>query len=140
MTVRSIILMPLLAVLGALYMQTGGDPGDVVDGLTRATPLENWQIIAAAVGPGIMALIIRSSWSRSTQTYATIAVSVGTAFVVALLSDPGIIVPEVVIRGLELFALTVISYYGAWKPTGAAPKIEAATGGKPLALAGPGPA
>lgn len=100
---------------------------DVADGLEKATPLQNWQVIAGLVLPGILALVIQTGWSRSLQATVSMGAAMAVSVVAALLSDGSFVVPEVIVRGLETFAVAITMYYGLWKPTGIAPKIEAAT-------------
>lgn len=111
--------------LAALLMQAN----DVATGLDKATPIENWQVISALILPLIMAVIIQSSWSRGLQATATMVVALVWTFVYQILTDQSMVIPEIVVRGLELFALAIPFYYGLYKPTGIAPKIEAATSG-----------
>jgi len=110
----------VLALLTLLYAQA-----DVV--MDQSSPLQNWQVIEAFLLPLVMALIIQSHWPRSVQAILTfIGAFVATALTRYFMGEYGP-VQEAVIQGVELFAITIPIYYGLWKPTTVAPKIEAAT-------------
>lgn len=93
----------------------------------RPTPLENWQVLSALILPLVMAFIIQSHWSRGAQAVATMAVSLVWTFIAKTLSDDTIVIPQMIVQALELFALTIPMYYGVWKPLQVTQKIEAAT-------------
>lgn len=100
---------------------------NVAGTLDHSTPIQNWQVVSAFLLPLVMAVIIQSHWSKGLQAAATMAVSMLWTLVYQLLSDQSIVVPELVIRGLELFALTIPMYVGLWKNTGVPQAIEAKT-------------
>ena len=113
-----------LSLVANAAAQVAHDAGDALE---QPTPLENWQIIVGFLLPGLLAIIIQTNWSRSLQSYVSMGIAMLASIVAALLSDKAVEVPAVIVDGLKLFAVAITAYYGLWKPTGAAPKIEAAT-------------
>lgn len=105
------------------------EPGNV---LAEATPLQNWEVISAFLLPLAISAIIRRGWNDGQKAVA--------AFLIALLwTVVGLVVKgeltweyvsieTIGVTALKIVALTIPFYYGFWKPTGVAPKIEAATG------------
>lgn len=114
----------MILVLLAFVLQIGND---LTADLDTPSPIENWQVVSAFLLPLLMAVIIQTGWSRGLQATATMVVALVWTLIYQLLGDHSIIIPEVVIRGLQVFALAIPFYYGIWKPSGVAPKIEAAT-------------
>lgn len=95
--------------------------------LDKPTPIENWQVLAGIGLPLVLSVIMQSNWSRPTQSAVSVGASLLVSLVAVLLQDESIIIPDIIIRGLEVFAFTIVSYYGVYKPTKIAPTLEAKT-------------
>lgn len=88
--------------------------------------LQNWQLIVAFLNPLALSVIIQSGWARKLQAVVAFAfcavVTVVGAWLQGTLDWTN--VPAAVIF---VFALTIGSYYGFWKTSGIAGRIETAT-------------
>ena len=95
------------------------DPGNMTNAAMWAGIVGFFLPIAASV-------VIQQKWSRQLKSIAgflcCVAAAVGTAYFTGLL-DP----TDIARCFLIIWTLAIASYYGFWKPTEIAPKIEAAT-------------
>jgi lysylphosphatidylglycerol synthetase-like protein (DUF2156 family) len=91
-----------------------------------ATNLEMWTYIVGVVMPLIVALITQTHWERCTQALTAVAVcvvvGVGTCYFNGALD-----VRDLAASILRIFIAAIAAYYGFWKPTGIAPRLQAAT-------------
>jgi len=85
-----------------------------------------WAGIVGFFLPIAASVIIQQKWAQPVKAVAgflcCVTAAVGTAYFTGLL-DP----TDVARCFLVVFTLAIAAYYGFWKPTGIAPKIEAAT-------------
>lgn len=83
-------------------------------------------VLLGAVAPGVIAVLNRLHWTTERKQLVAIAVSVALAVVALLLtggfSDPW---PDVPATLLLVIGTAQAAYALVWKPTGAAPAIEA---------------
>jgi hypothetical protein len=89
--------------------------------------IQEWQAILAFVQPIILAFIIQSGWSRAVQSTFAFLFSVAATTVGIWLHGDFNGVTDWVTSFMTVFAMSIPFYYGFWKPTGIAPRVEAAT-------------
>lgn len=103
-----------------------------VPGLDSLATLKAWELVSSFLMPLALAAIIRQTWGDAQKAVAAFAACYLYALVALLwrgdIAFDGMSVGMWLETGTKIFALTIPIYYGWWKPTGVAPKIEAATG------------
>jgi hypothetical protein len=97
------------------------------------TDVQLWASIVGFLVPIVTAVIIRRGWSQPVQAVANFIVAAiaaaGTQYFEGNLDTSNV---DGFVRTLMVvFVASIASYYGFMKPTGVAPKVEAATGGDP---------
>ena len=93
---------------------------------TRATNVQNWQLILAFLLPLLIAVINRRNWERSTKAVVMFVVAlVATTITMYLNGDLDDVTAQTYV-GKVLFVIvaTIAFYNGLWKPTQVAPTIE----------------
>jgi hypothetical protein len=93
------------------------------DGLSN---LAMWSLIVGALTPPLVAVIQRPKWSGTARTFFMLLAATVDGVVVAWLEgnlDFARFTNSALVAGVAI----ITAYYGIWKPTGVAPKIEKAT-------------
>src|SRR5574343_563087 len=88
--------------------------------------LQNWQVVTGFLLPLLMSVILQKPWSREVKAAVTFVVCYIVAAVQMWL-DTGIDASHLFGNGLAIFVIAISTFYGFWKPTGIAPKLEAIT-------------
>jgi hypothetical protein len=88
--------------------------------------IENWQLILAFLAPIAISVISQFHWSTTLKSISAFVFCAVTT-VVGLYLKGGVDWNNVPSTVIFVFALTIGSYYGFWKPTGIAPHVEKAT-------------
>jgi amino acid permease len=126
------VAVVLFATVVALTVSTGVATAQVLEGEMnageQASPFERWQYILGVVLPLVTAWLMAAGWSSRTKALFMLAVSavacLGTMYLQGDLND--VSATNVVDKFLGLVVLVIGFYYGVWKPTGLAPRLEVA--------------
>ena len=128
MTVWRKLLFTLTVVLvSMLHVVAGSAEDGVTDVASASAAIQQWEVILGFIQPLLIAFIIQSSWSRSTQSVVSFLAAAATTTIGMWLQGDFNGVTDWVTSVMTVFAVSMTSYYGVWKPTGVAPKIEVAT-------------
>lgn len=97
--------------------------------MNNPSTMSNAAMWAGLVGfflPLIVSVVVQQRWSDMQKATATfcccIVAAAGTAWFNGMLD-----VSDIARCFLIVFTLAIATYYGFWKPTGVAPRIESAT-------------
>jgi hypothetical protein len=120
-----VVLLLWLLSPGALFAQ-GLDNSVIHKPPENATNLELWTWIAGIVLPPIASTIIQAGWSRSLQSVTVVGLALAAGTITCYFSGT-LNGADLATTIAKVFAAAITSYLGFWKPTGIAPRIEAAT-------------
>lgn len=120
----------LLFGLAALLQFAAARAADLgegeVDAGTDTTPLQNWQLLLGILLPLLIAWLLKSHWTRRTQSLIMIAVVLVTSAITMWLQGSlnDIDSTTFVAKALELLVVTQAAYYGIWKPLGVSGAVQ----------------
>lgn len=124
---RLVIIFGLLvALLPAIALAQDGN-GDGAQ-LSPDASVAMWGAIVGFLMPAAIAALNRRRWSSSAKGIvafvACIGAAAGTAYFAGDLGNTS----DLTTAALTVFGAAIVTYHQWWKPSGIAPKIEAATG------------
>lgn len=85
-------------------------------------------IIVAFIIPLAVAVVARANWPKTAKSITNLGL---TALTTALTASAGATASEVAVTFGMTWATSIASYYGLWKPSGVADRVNRATGGQP---------
>lgn len=123
-------MMWILAALAALtpMVALAQDRPPVETEIDPNTNVLMWGAIVGFLMPALIAAINRRMWSSAAKAVCAFVLCIVAAGVTAFLTGDFDDTDDLVTAALAVFGAAITTYHFWWKPSGIAPKIEAATG------------
>lgn len=96
--------------------------------------LEVLNLLVGFFIPILVAILTKEVTNPAVKAWSLAFASAVTGIAVAAQAAGGLVAADAVISSLTTMVVAVASYYGLWKPTGIAPKVQHATDKKHIGL------
>lgn len=89
--------------------------------------LENWNLVAAVLIPLFVGIVTKASASSAVKSLVLVIANAANALVEQAVNDDGLLTEATLRAFITSVVVSVAMYYGVFKPTTVAPKVQDAT-------------